>query len=228
MVVELWLYPDGTRIRELSTKCATSETFQVAAESRAFLAERGIEIGGAQTTKTRKALEFFSKQLHSACEGITVRGPLRGVRVHEWCVHPAVPPARRHDNAPGPLARSLSRVKSRSVATEPSAGAVSGVDPRLRARESSARPTGYEEPGPGWLVFAGIMVVIVGVLNVIYGVAAIGDSKFFVNDQKYIFSNLITWGWVTLILGVLHILAAFSISGATASSAAGSASSRPD
>jgi hypothetical protein len=64
MVVELWLYPDGTRILELSTKCAPSEAFQVAAESRAFLAERDIEVaGGAQTTKTRKALEFFSKQL---------------------------------------------------------------------------------------------------------------------------------------------------------------------
>ena len=64
MVVELWLYPDGTRILELSTKCAPSEAFQVAAESRAFLSERGIEIDGdAQTTKTRKALEFFSKQL---------------------------------------------------------------------------------------------------------------------------------------------------------------------
>jgi hypothetical protein len=66
MVVELWLYPDGTRILELSTKCGTSEAFQVAAESRAFLAERDIEVGGVQTTKTRKALEFFSKQLRSA------------------------------------------------------------------------------------------------------------------------------------------------------------------
>jgi hypothetical protein len=63
MVVELWLYPDGTRILELSTKCAPDEAFQVAAESRAFLTERDIELGGAQTTKTRKALEFFSKQL---------------------------------------------------------------------------------------------------------------------------------------------------------------------
>ena len=66
MVVELWLYPDGTRILELSTKCATSEAFQVAAEGRAFLAERDIEAGEAQTTKTRKALEFFSEQLRSA------------------------------------------------------------------------------------------------------------------------------------------------------------------
>ena len=66
MVVELWLYPDGTRILELSTKCAPPEAFQVAAESRAFLAERDIKVGGAQTTKTRKALEFFSKQLRTA------------------------------------------------------------------------------------------------------------------------------------------------------------------
>jgi hypothetical protein len=65
MVVELWLYPDGTRILELSTKCAPSEAFQVAAETRAFLSERGIEVGGNQTTKTRKALEFFSKQLQA-------------------------------------------------------------------------------------------------------------------------------------------------------------------
>jgi hypothetical protein len=63
MVVELWLYPDGTRILELSTKCATSEAFQVAAETRAFLSTRGIEAGEGQTTKTRKALQFFSGQL---------------------------------------------------------------------------------------------------------------------------------------------------------------------
>jgi hypothetical protein len=62
MVVELWLYPDGTRILELSTKCAPAEAFQVAAEARAFLAERGIKTSGTQTTKTRKALQHFSKQ----------------------------------------------------------------------------------------------------------------------------------------------------------------------
>jgi hypothetical protein len=60
LVVELWLYPDGTRIVELSTKCAPDEAFQVAAEARAFLAERGISTTGEQTTKTRTALEFFS------------------------------------------------------------------------------------------------------------------------------------------------------------------------
>jgi len=66
LVVELWLYPDGTRILELSTKCEPSEAFQVAAETRAFLAERGIKTTGAQTTKTRKALQYFSKQSAAA------------------------------------------------------------------------------------------------------------------------------------------------------------------
>jgi hypothetical protein len=62
LVTELWLYPDGSRILELSTKCATSEAFQVAAETRAFLATRGIDVTGDQQTKTRKALDFFTKQ----------------------------------------------------------------------------------------------------------------------------------------------------------------------
>ena len=63
----------------------------------------------------------------------------------------------------------------------------------------------------GWVIFAAIMLFVVGALNVIYGIAAIGDSKFFVQDQKYILSNLNTWGWVTLIIGALQLLAAFSL-----------------
>ncbi|MEN3284831.1 MAG: hypothetical protein V7607_5971 [Solirubrobacteraceae bacterium] len=63
LVTELWLYPDGSRILELSTKCATSEAFQVAAETRAFLAGHGIHVTGEQQTKTHKALEFFSQPL---------------------------------------------------------------------------------------------------------------------------------------------------------------------
>ena len=63
----------------------------------------------------------------------------------------------------------------------------------------------------GWVTFAGIMLFIAGVLNVIYGIAAIGDSKFFIQDQKYILSNLNTWGWVTLLLGILQLVAAFSL-----------------
>jgi hypothetical protein len=65
-VIEMWFYPDDSRIVELSTKCAPTETFDVAAEGRAFLVERGIDITGDQETKTRKALDFFSRQLAGA------------------------------------------------------------------------------------------------------------------------------------------------------------------
>jgi len=54
--VELWMYPDG-RILELSTRCAPDEAIQVAGETRAFLSERGVDLGGKQQTKTRTALE---------------------------------------------------------------------------------------------------------------------------------------------------------------------------
>ena len=63
IVGEMWLYPDGKRIVELSMKCMPQEAFQVAAESRAFFAERGIDIRGEQQMKTKTALEFFSKEL---------------------------------------------------------------------------------------------------------------------------------------------------------------------
>jgi hypothetical protein len=66
IVTELWLYQDGSRILEISTKCAPSEAFQVAAEARVYLSDHGVTISGQQATKTRTALEFFSKQLSGA------------------------------------------------------------------------------------------------------------------------------------------------------------------
>ena len=61
LVVELWLYPDGARILELSTKCPPSEAFQVAGELRTYLVGCGLRPSAGQQTKTRKALEFFSR-----------------------------------------------------------------------------------------------------------------------------------------------------------------------
>ena len=63
LVVELWLYPDGSRILELSTKCAPSQAFQMAAEARAYLGTRGVDLEGEQQTKTRTALDFFAHEL---------------------------------------------------------------------------------------------------------------------------------------------------------------------
>jgi len=66
VVAEMWLYPDGSRVLELSTRCATNEAFQVAAEARAYLAGRGIDLLGNQQTKTRKALRYFAGELQGA------------------------------------------------------------------------------------------------------------------------------------------------------------------
>jgi hypothetical protein len=61
LVAEMWFYPDGSRILELSTRCRTDEAFQVAAELRSFLTTRGIDVSGEQETKTRKALDYFAR-----------------------------------------------------------------------------------------------------------------------------------------------------------------------
>lgn len=63
MVAELWMYPDGSRILELSTKSAPGSAFQVAAEARSYLAERGIDLTAEQQTKTKTALQYFASQL---------------------------------------------------------------------------------------------------------------------------------------------------------------------
>jgi hypothetical protein len=73
-------------------------------------------------------------------------------------------------------------------------------------------PPGYDEPlGAGWVLFAGMMLTLVAILNAIYGIAAIGNSSFFINNSRYILSDLNTWGWVMLGLAALQIVAAYSV-----------------
>jgi hypothetical protein len=74
VVTELWLYQDGSRILEISTKAAPNVAFQVAAEARVYLSEHGVTVGGPQATKTRTALEFFSKQLAAAASAAPASG----------------------------------------------------------------------------------------------------------------------------------------------------------
>jgi hypothetical protein len=62
-VSEAWLYPDGARILELSTKCPPAEMFDIAMRARAHLAGLGVNLSGEQQTKTKTALEFFSQRL---------------------------------------------------------------------------------------------------------------------------------------------------------------------
>jgi hypothetical protein len=55
------------------------------------------------------------------------------------------------------------------------------------------------------------MLMILGVINVIYGIAAIDRANFYIEDAAYVISDLRTWGWVALVLGAMQFLAAFSI-----------------
>ena len=86
--------------------------------------------------------------------------------------------------------------------------ATPAAETRASARSSSTTD-GVE--GSGWVLFAGIMLMLIGVLNAIYGIAAIDKSSFFVANTQYILSDLNTWGWVLLIIGALQVFAAFSV-----------------
>ena len=76
-----------------------------------------------------------------------------------------------------------------------------------RLQRDQARPP----QGLGWVMFAGTMIAIAGVVNAIYGVAAISNSDFFEKNADYIAGSLTTWGWVVLVVGVVQVCAAFAI-----------------
>jgi hypothetical protein len=65
--------------------------------------------------------------------------------------------------------------------------------------------------GAGRVVFAATLLLIVGTLNIIYGIGALDDANVFVNDQRFIFTNLNTLGWVLIILGVIQLAGGFSL-----------------
>lgn len=76
-------------------------------------------------------------------------------------------------------------------------------------QQSTRASTGYEaysdpDRGYGWVMFAGVLLLMVGSINFIEGVAAIGNARFFVNNTHYIIGSLNTWGWVVLCIGVLQ------------------------
>ena len=60
-------------------------------------------------------------------------------------------------------------------------------------------------------MFAAILLLVAGSLNIIYGIAAISDANFYANQTHYVFSSLNTWGWITVILGVIQLTGGFSL-----------------
>jgi hypothetical protein len=65
--------------------------------------------------------------------------------------------------------------------------------------------------GAGRAVFAGVLLLIAGTLNIIYGIGALDDANIFVNEQRFIFTNLNTMGWVLIVLGIIQLTGGFSL-----------------
>ena len=79
---------------------------------------------------------------------------------------------------------------------------------------TGTRPVNYSSAAAGWGMFAGIMLIISGVFDVIQGIVALVNNEFFVVTEKYIFQfNVTTWGWIHLIGGVILIAAGGGIFG---------------
>jgi hypothetical protein len=79
-----------------------------------------------------------------------------------------------------------------------------------------ARSTSYDTEersykGAGWVLFAAIMLVMGAALSIIWGIAAVSSSHFFVAGASYILSDLNTWGWIVMGFGALEALAAVSV-----------------
>src|SRR5438309_8870695 len=72
-------------------------------------------------------------------------------------------------------------------------------------------PGGGSVRGVGSAWFVGILLLIVGTLNLFYGIAAVADSSFYAAGERYVFSGLHTWGWITIIVGVIQFTGAFSL-----------------
>ena len=84
--------------------------------------------------------------------------------------------------------------------------------PGVGAEGRSDAPSGYyEDRGSGWVTFAGVLLMIAGIMNFIAGIAAVDNSTFYAGDAQFILSNLNTWGWVVMILGAVQVLTAFGL-----------------
>ena len=80
------------------------------------------------------------------------------------------------------------------------------------ASTSAGRSDVYEsEKGLGWITFAGVMLALLGTMNVIYGIAAIDGAHVYAANATYVFGDLNTWGWFLLGIGTIQFFAAFSI-----------------
>jgi hypothetical protein len=83
---------------------------------------------------------------------------------------------------------------------------------RMGVRGASVEAQGRESVrGVGAAWFVGILLLIVGTLNVFYGIAAVANSSFYAAGERFVFGDLNTWGWITIVLGGIQLTGAFSL-----------------
>ena len=150
MVAEVWLYPDGSRILELSTKCLPNDALGAAAELRAYLIDKGVPTNAAQETKTRTALEFYSKALlaemaaEKAEERRAERRTPRKPAVAKSAAKPAVAKtAAKLAAKPKAAAKAAVRAATKAAAKPKAAAkaAVKGQAPATAATKAAATKT---------------------------------------------------------------------------------------
>jgi hypothetical protein len=81
------------------------------------------------------------------------------------------------------------------------------------ARVALESTKGADVRGVGRAVFAAVLLLIVGTINIVYGIGALDDANIFVNDNRFILSDLNTLGWVAIVLGIIQLTAGFSLFG---------------
>src|SRR5439155_22370284 len=115
-----------------------------------------------------------------------------------------VVPAHAWRTSPGGLAHGTFTTKGTSMSTlEGDPMATRRGDSRSMQEEESVRGL-----GSAW--FVGTLLLIVGMLNLFYGIAAVANSSFYAAGERYVFGSLHTWGWITIILAVIQLTGALS------------------
>jgi hypothetical protein len=133
-------------------------------------------------------------------------------------------PGGRTAAEPGPFPQRISRITHKGVTTPADGSSRFGVSGDLLnpAKEAAMQPPSTtptigearsREQGRGYglVLFASILLLVIGCFNLIYGIAAVAKSHVFVANAHYVFGDLRSWGWITLILGALQLLAAAGV-----------------
>src|SRR4051794_28433422 len=102
------------------------------------------------------------------------------------------------------------RAKESHMSEGESAATAGRTQPQIAVRPPDD-PTYHVDPGHGWILFAGIMLAMIGVLNVVYGIAAVSNSKVFVRDVAFVLGSLNAWGWVLIVIGVCQLAVSVGI-----------------